>query len=192
MRWSTTSPESLPCRSWQHSSRTLPRIRVNLGSKKLSATGGQSEFSPRMVFHHNPVGAENFSRRQPYPCTGRRRESLAGTTIPRSRLSLYSSVGMMALGILTLLFVSILAGMILTAVGLLMYFFYRRLERRSQRLAEASGGFGSTVEEGSSGSAPIIIREKETQVVVRIPCKHCGTLNDQLRTKCESCGGPLN
>jgi MFS superfamily sulfate permease-like transporter len=106
---------------------------------------------------------------------------LAVPTVRRSKLSRYSSILMMALGVATILFVSILVGMILTAVGLLMYFLYRRIERRSQRLADASGG-----------ATPTVIKEKEVQVVVRVPCKHCGTLNDQLRTKCESCGAPLN
>ncbi len=63
--------------------------------------------------------------------------------VRRSRLSLYSSVGMMGLGIITLLFVSILVGMILTAIGLLMYFFYRRLERRSQARAASGPSPGS-------------------------------------------------
>jgi len=40
-------------------------------------------------------------------------------------------------------------------------------------------------------SSPTVVREKEIHVVVRIPCAHCGVLNDQLRTKCESCGAPL-
>ena len=75
---------------------------------------------------------------------------LATPTVPRSRLSRYSSIGMMALGIVTLLFVSILVGMILTGIGLLMYFFYRRLERRSQAQAAQSGGAPDHVE----GAAP--------------------------------------
>lgn len=107
---------------------------------------------------------------------------MAQVGFKRGRLSRFSSIAMMGLGIVTILFVSILVGFILTAIGLLMYFFNRRLERRKARLAEA----------GRSDLAPLIIKEKETQVVVRIPCKHCGTLNDQLKTKCESCGAPLN
>jgi hypothetical protein len=95
---------------------------------------------------------------------------------------------MMALGIVTILFVSILGGIVLTLVGLGMHFFYRRLQRRSLKTAEASrrkGGVEALPE-------PEVVREKEIQVVVRVPCKHCGVLNDQLRTKCESCGAPLS
>lgn len=63
---------------------------------------------------------------------------MANPSVPRSRLSLYSSVLMMALGIVTIWAVQVLGGVILTLVGLAMYFFYRRLQRRSQRMAEAS------------------------------------------------------
>jgi hypothetical protein len=45
---------------------------------------------------------------------------------------------MMVLGIVTIVAVQVLSGAILTLVGLAMYFFYRRLERRSQRMAEVS------------------------------------------------------
>ena len=63
---------------------------------------------------------------------------MANSSVPRSRLSLYSSVLMMALGIITIWAVQVLSGAILTLVGLAMYFFYRRLQRRSQKMAEAS------------------------------------------------------
>jgi len=94
---------------------------------------------------------------------------------------------MMALGIVTILFVSILGGIVLTLVGLGMHFFSRRLERRSLKTAQASRRKGGV--EGQT--QPVVAREKEPQVVARVPCKHCGVLNDQLRTKCESCGAPL-
>ena len=105
---------------------------------------------------------------------------MATKTVRGSRLSYYSSVFMMLLGAFTFLFVDWFVGLILIVVGYLMYRFYRRQRTRSLAIAESS-----------AGSAPVVVREKETQVVVRIPCKHCGVLNDQLRTKCESCGAPL-
>jgi len=43
----------------------------------------------------------------------------------------------------------------------------------------------------SSAYPPSVIREREVQVVVKIPCRYCGVLNDQLRSKCESCGAPM-
>lgn len=110
----------------------------------------------------------------------------------RSRLSRYSSLLMMALGIVSILFVSILVGIVLTMVGLAMFLFYRRLSNRSQALPEDSRRKGSVeVEKSPSGSGQNVVKEKEIHIVVRIPCKHCGVLNDQLRTRCESCGAPL-
>jgi membrane protein implicated in regulation of membrane protease activity len=94
---------------------------------------------------------------------------------------------MMVLGLVTIWAVQVLGGAILTLVGLAMYFFYRRLERRSQRMAEASRGKGGV----ETQTEPAVVREKEIHVVVRIPCEHCGVLNEQLRAKCESCGAPL-
>jgi hypothetical protein len=94
---------------------------------------------------------------------------------------------MMGLGIVTILFVSILGGIALTLVGLGMHFFYRRLERRSLKTAVASRRKGGV----EAQTEPVVVREKEIRVVVRVPCKHCGVLNDQLRTRCESCGAPL-
>lgn len=38
---------------------------------------------------------------------------------------------------------------------------------------------------------PTIVREKEIHVVVKIPCRYCGVLNDQLLPKCQSCGAAL-
>jgi hypothetical protein len=114
-----------------------------------------------------------------------RAQELANSSVPRSRLSLYSSILMMVLGIVTLVAVQVLGGAILTLVGLGMYFFYRRLQRRSQSIAEGS------LRNAATKAEPVVVKEKEIHVVVRIPCEHCGVLNDQLRTKCESCGAPL-
>jgi hypothetical protein len=105
---------------------------------------------------------------------------MAKVTVKHSRLSRGSSFGMILLGVFTLLFVSGFIGIILIVIGFVMYQIYRRQTVRSQVVTEAS-----------SGSSPTVIKEKEIHVVVRIPCKHCGVLNDQLRTKCESCGAPL-
>jgi len=41
----------------------------------------------------------------------------------------------------------------------------------------------------ASGQA--VVKEKEVRVVVKIPCRFCGTLNDQLSTKCVSCGATV-
>jgi hypothetical protein len=38
--------------------------------------------------------------------------------------------------------------------------------------------------------SPIIV-EKEVRVVVKVKCKYCGQLNNQLNSKCESCGASL-
>jgi len=52
--------------------------------------------------------------------------------------------------------------------------------------------------ERSSGVPPetqatgqTILKEKEIHVVVKIPCRYCGTLNDQFAAKCESCGASI-
>jgi hypothetical protein len=95
---------------------------------------------------------------------------------------------MMALGIVTILFVSILGGIALTLVGLGMHFFYRRVQRRALKTAEASRKKGGVEPQPRPGLAS----EKETQPEARILCKFCGALNDPLRTKCESCGAPLS
>ena len=118
---------------------------------------------------------------------------MANSSVPQSRLSLYSSVLMMGLGIVTIFFVTIIGGAVLTLVGLCMYFFYRRLQRRSQKMAAnvSRTKVGVEAETRPSGPGPTTVKEKEIHVLVRIPCGHCGVLNDQLRTKCESCGAPL-
>ena len=112
-------------------------------------------------------------------------------TVRGSRLSYYSSVLMMLLGIITFLFVDWRLGIVLIVVGFVMYRFYRR-QRSSKALAGNLRGKGSVeLGTGPSGSGPNVVKEKEIHVVVRIPCRFCGVLNDQLRTKCESCGAPL-
>jgi hypothetical protein len=117
---------------------------------------------------------------------------MAQVKIKHSRLSRGSSLGMMLLGVLTLLFVSGFVGLCLIAVGLVMYWFYQKGMRNSLVAAKNSA---QETHAGAVASKPppptTIVKEKEIHVVVRIPCKHCGTLNDQLRTKCESCGAPL-
>jgi hypothetical protein len=52
-------------------------------------------------------------------------------------------------------------------------------------------GFLAVNEE--SGEPHAIQREKEilTREVVRIPCRHCGSLVDQTLARCPSCGAPL-
>ena len=40
-------------------------------------------------------------------------------------------------------------------------------------------------------STPAVVKETEVKVVVKIPCRFCGTLNDQLSTKCVSCGASV-
>ncbi len=54
---------------------------------------------------------------------------MARVTVRRSRLSSYSSILMVALGIVTYLFVNPPAGLVLIALGAIMYLFYRRLMR---------------------------------------------------------------
>ena len=44
---------------------------------------------------------------------------------------------------------------------------------------------------GQPSSVPSVILEKEIRVVVKVKCRYCGQLNDQLNSKCESCGAPL-
>ncbi|HUK75489.1 MAG TPA: hypothetical protein VLU99_06815 [Nitrososphaerales archaeon] len=56
---------------------------------------------------------------------------MAQVKIKHSRLSRGSSLGMILLGVLTLLFVSGFFGLILIAIGLVMYWFYRRGMRNS-------------------------------------------------------------
>ncbi len=104
---------------------------------------------------------------------------MAKATVRPSRISRSSSIGMILLGAITFLFVSALIGLILLAIGFVMFWYYRRQTRASQAA------------QASAGSSPVVIKEKEVTTVVKIPCKHCGALNDQLRTKCESCGAPL-
>jgi hypothetical protein len=60
----------------------------------------------------------------------------------------------------------------------------------------AGGSAGASV--GSPGAAPpadgaqVVYREREViREVVKIPCRYCGTLNDQLSVKCSGCGAAL-
>ena len=59
-------------------------------------------------------------------------------TVRHSRLSRGSSIGMILLGVLTLLFVSGFVGLILILVGLVMYWFYRRQTKGEARSAPGS------------------------------------------------------
>jgi len=56
---------------------------------------------------------------------------MAKVKIKHSRLSRGSSLGMILLGVLTLLFVSGFAGLIMIVIGFVMYRFYRRGMRNS-------------------------------------------------------------
>jgi len=83
----------------------------------------------------------------------------------------------------------------------------RAIQRASAMLAAgtkkagpARGGVTSTVSAGGAvaagpaagyepGSPQVIYKEREViREVVRIPCRFCGTLNDQLSVKCSGCG----
>ena len=69
---------------------------------------------------------------------------MAKVTVKHSRISRGSSIGMLLLGVVTLLFVSGLLGLILIAIGAVMYWFYRRQSKVSE------GGVGSRVEKGAA------------------------------------------
>jgi hypothetical protein len=56
---------------------------------------------------------------------------MADLTVRHNRLSYFSSVGMMLLGVVTFFFVNSDAGLALTVLGLVMYLFYRRQGGRS-------------------------------------------------------------
>jgi hypothetical protein len=58
----------------------------------------------------------------------------------------------------------------------------------SQILAQKAESVGKV--EAVSSPHPVD-RVKEIHYVVKIPCRYCGVLNDQLGSKCESCGAPL-
>jgi uncharacterized membrane protein len=57
---------------------------------------------------------------------------LAKVTVRHGRLSYYSSVLMMLLGAYTFLFVSGFLGLILIAIGALMYRYYRRAAKQPE------------------------------------------------------------
>jgi len=63
---------------------------------------------------------------------------MSKVTVKHSRLSRGSSLGMILLGVITLLFVSGLVGLILIAIGGVMYWFYRRQTKASDAEAAAS------------------------------------------------------
>lgn len=69
---------------------------------------------------------------------------MAKVTVKHSRLSRGSSLGMILLGVLTLLFVSGFVGLILIAIGLAMYWLYRRQSRPSQARGEPQLQKGAT------------------------------------------------
>jgi len=54
----------------------------------------------------------------------------------------------------------------------------------SEILSRRKGG------EALAGQGGVVIKETVKEVV-KIPCRYCGVLNDQLNPKCESCGAPL-
>jgi hypothetical protein len=64
--------------------------------------------------------------------------------VRHSRLSRNASLGMIILGVLTLLFVSGFVGLILILIGALMYWFYRRQTR------VAFGSREGTAEKGAA------------------------------------------
>ena len=49
----------------------------------------------------------------------------------------------------------------------------------------------SPVKNLQTGSSVIVQKEVVKEVIVRIPCKHCGSLNDHLLKRCEYCGAPI-
>jgi len=61
---------------------------------------------------------------------------MAKVKVHHDRLTRYSSIGMMLLGLFTLLFVSGFFGVILIVMGYVMYRYYRR---QSMRALESSG-----------------------------------------------------
>lgn len=68
---------------------------------------------------------------------------MADLTVRHSRLSYFSSVGMMLLGLVTLFFVNSQAGLALTVLGLVMYLVYRRQSPRSQASGSRPAGKGA-------------------------------------------------
>ena len=59
---------------------------------------------------------------------------MARVTVHHDRLSRYSSIGMMLLGVVTLLFVSGFFGLVLIVIGAIMYRYYRRQTARAQAI----------------------------------------------------------
>jgi len=50
---------------------------------------------------------------------------------------------------------------------------------------------GQSEREPGENQIPFIREREIHHVIVKIPCRYCGVLNDQLRNKCESCGAAL-
>ncbi len=65
---------------------------------------------------------------------------MAKVTVRHSRLSRYSSIGMILLGVFTLLFVSGFFGLVLIIIGSVMYWFYGRQTRSSRMPAPHAAG----------------------------------------------------
>jgi hypothetical protein len=97
---------------------------------------------------------------------------MARVRLEHDRLSRYSSIAMILVGVFTLLFVSGFFGLIITIVGVVMWWFYRRQARAT---AQRAAGPASV----DAGQGPTVA------------CRYCGVLNQQLASKCTSCGAPL-
>lgn len=99
---------------------------------------------------------------------------MARVRLQHDRLSRYSSIAMILVGVFTLLFVSGFFGLIITVVGVVMWWFYRRQAR-----AAAEGSPAEPLAASGDAQGP------------SVACRYCGVLNDQRRSKCSSCGAPL-
>jgi hypothetical protein len=64
-------------------------------------------------------------------------------------------------------------------------------ERKEAVPASARTETKTIPHESATASAQHTLKEKEIHVVVKIPCRFCGTLNDQFSPKCLSCGAPI-
>jgi hypothetical protein len=54
------------------------------------------------------------------------------------------------------------------------------------------GGAGATADAAQGSSPQVVYKEREViREVVKIPCRYCGTLNDQLSMKCSGCGAAI-
>jgi len=64
-------------------------------------------------------------------------------------------------------------------------------ERKQAVAAQARTEGKAIVREQPIAPVQHTLKEKEIHVVVKIPCRFCGILNDQLSPKCQSCGAPI-